>query len=57
MVAIKGLINEFAKKLITDEISIGDYVLSGGEVPALVFIDAVGRVLPSALGDYEVGSE
>ena len=49
----KGIDQRDREKLITDEISIGDYVLSGGEVPALVFIDAVGRVLPSALGDYE----
>ena len=41
------------EKLVTDEISIGDYVLSGGEIPALVLIDAIGRVLPRALGDYE----
>ena len=33
------------------ELSIGDYVLSGGELPALVLIDAVARLLPGALGD------
>ena len=49
----KGVDEPVREKLITDEVSIGDYVLSGGEVPALVLIDAVGRVLPSALGDYE----
>ena len=49
----KGGDERVREKLITDEVSIGDYVLSGGEVPALVLIDAVGRVLPSALGDYE----
>ena len=49
----KGVDERVREKLITDEVSIGDYVLSGGEVPALVLIDAVGRVLPSALGDYE----
>ncbi len=37
--------------LVTDEISIGDYVLSGGELAALVVIDAVTRCLPGALGD------
>jgi tRNA (guanine37-N1)-methyltransferase len=36
--------------LITDEISIGDYVLSGGELPALVLIEAVMRLLPGSLG-------
>jgi tRNA (guanine37-N1)-methyltransferase len=37
--------------LVTDEISIGDYVLTGGELPALIIIDAVTRLLPGALGD------
>ena len=37
--------------LIDDEISIGDYVLTGGELPALVIIDAVSRLLPGVLGD------
>ena len=37
--------------LVTDEISIGDYVLTGGELPALILIDAVARLLPGALGD------
>ncbi len=38
---------------ITDEISVGDYVLSGGELPAMVFIDGVGRLLPGVLSDME----
>lgn len=37
--------------LVSDEISIGDYVLTGGELPALAIIDAVTRLLPGALGD------
>jgi tRNA (guanine37-N1)-methyltransferase len=37
--------------LATDAISIGDYVLTGGELPALVIIDAVTRLLPGVLGD------
>jgi len=37
--------------LADDEVSIGDYVLSGGELPALVIIDAVTRLIPEALGD------
>jgi len=36
---------------VCDEISIGDYVLSGGEIPALAFIDGVARLLPGVLGD------
>ena len=38
-------------ELVTDEISVGDYVLSGGEPAALVVIDAVTRLLPGALGN------
>ncbi|WP_412070269.1 tRNA (guanosine(37)-N1)-methyltransferase TrmD [Rubrivirga sp. IMCC43871] len=37
--------------LVTREISVGDYVLSGGELPALVLIDAVARLVPGVLGD------
>jgi tRNA (guanine37-N1)-methyltransferase len=39
--------------LVTDSISIGDYVLTGGELPAMVIIDAVTRLLPGVLGDPE----
>ena len=49
----KGVDERVRQKLVTTEVSIGDYVLSGGEIAALVLIDAIGRVLPGALGDYE----
>ena len=39
------------ESLVTDEISIGDYVLSGGELPAMVILDAVGRLVPGVVGD------
>ena len=39
------------------EISIGDYVLSGGELPALVMVDAVARLVPGVVGDEESVSE
>jgi len=39
--------------LCTDEISIGDYVLSGGELPALVLVEAVSRMLPGVVGKWE----
>lgn len=39
--------------LATEEISIGDYVLTGGELPALVMLDAVTRLLPGAVGDEQ----
>lgn len=46
----EGVDERVSQALITDEISIGDYVLSGGEPAALVMIDAVVRLLPGALG-------
>jgi tRNA (guanine37-N1)-methyltransferase len=42
---------------VTDEVSIGDYVLSGGELAALVLIDAVVRLIPGAVGDAESALE
>lgn len=47
----EGIDERVIEHLVTDEVSIGDYVLSGGELPALVLIDAVTRLLPGALGD------
>ena len=43
--------DERIRRLITDEISIGDYVLTGGELPAMVVIDSVVRLLPGVLGN------
>ena len=42
-----------AENLADEEISIGDYVLSGGELPALTLSEAVARYLPGFLGKYE----
>jgi tRNA (guanine37-N1)-methyltransferase len=47
----EGVDERVAERLATDEISIGDYVLSGGEPAALVVIDAIVRLLPGALGN------
>ena len=47
----EGVDERVRQHLITDEISIGDYVLTGGEIPALVVVDAVVRLIPGALGD------
>jgi tRNA (guanine37-N1)-methyltransferase len=47
----EGVDERVRQHLATDELSIGDYVLSGGELPALVVIDAVTRLIPGALGD------
>jgi tRNA (guanine37-N1)-methyltransferase len=46
----EGVDERVVKYLVTDEVSIGDYVLSGGEIPAMVVIDAVTRLIPGALG-------
>jgi tRNA (guanine37-N1)-methyltransferase len=46
----EGVDERVAEALVTDEISIGDYVLSGGEPAALVLVDAVARLIPGALG-------
>jgi tRNA (guanine37-N1)-methyltransferase len=47
----EGIDERIRQNLVTDEISIGDYVLTGGEIPALILIDAVARLLPDVLGD------
>lgn len=47
----EGVDERIREYLVTDEISIGDYVLTGGELPALMVIDAVSRLLPGVLGD------
>lgn len=47
----KGIDERIRERLVTREISIGDYVLTGGELPALVLIDAVVRLLPGVLHD------
>lgn len=49
----KGIDERVRQALVTREISIGDYVLTGGELPALVVIDSVVRLLPGVLNDGE----
>lgn len=49
----KGVDQRVRDTLVTRELSIGDYVLSGGELPALVLVDAIVRLLPGVLGDAE----
>jgi tRNA (guanine37-N1)-methyltransferase len=46
----EGVDERVHEHLVTDEISIGDYVLSGGELPAMVVVDAVVRLIPGVLG-------
>ncbi|MDA1029223.1 MAG: tRNA (guanosine(37)-N1)-methyltransferase TrmD [Bacteroidetes bacterium] len=47
----KGVDQRVRDSIVTREISIGDYVLSGGELPAMVLVDAIARILPGVLGD------
>jgi tRNA (guanine37-N1)-methyltransferase len=47
----EGVDERIRRHLATDEISIGDYVLTGGELPALILIDAITRLIPGVLGD------
>lgn len=49
----KGIDERVREALVSQEISVGDYVLTGGELPALVVIDAVVRLIPGVLGDAE----
>ncbi len=47
----EGVDERVREGLVTDEISIGDYVLTGGELPAMVVVDAVTRLIPGVLGE------
>lgn len=49
----KGVDHRIREHLVTKEISIGDYVLTGGELPAIIIADAVVRLIPGALGDEQ----
>ena len=53
----EGFDERVVEHLATDAVSIGPYVLSGGELPAMVLLDAVARRLPGALGSEESGLE
>lgn len=52
----EGLDERVCEHLVTDEISIGDYVLSGGELAALVMVDAIVRLIPGVLGSEDSAS-
>jgi tRNA (guanine37-N1)-methyltransferase len=49
----EGVDERVRQHLATEDVSIGDYVLSGGELPALVIIDAVSRLVPGVVGDEQ----
>jgi tRNA (guanine37-N1)-methyltransferase len=50
-------IDERVSSLVTDEISIGDYVLTGGEIPAMVIVDATARMIPGVVGETQSAVE
>jgi tRNA (guanine37-N1)-methyltransferase len=52
----EGVDERVREHLVTDEISIGDYVLTGGELPALVLIDVLTRLIPGVLGDPQAAA-
>ena len=49
----KGVDYRIREHLVTREISIGDYVLTGGEMPAIIIADAIVRLIPGAIGDEQ----
>lgn len=49
----KGIDERVCHRLVDEEISVGDYVVSGGELPALILLDAVARILPGVLTDAD----
>lgn len=53
----RGIDERVRESYVDDEISIGDYVLSGGELPALILIDALIRLIPGAIGNAESALE
>jgi tRNA (guanine37-N1)-methyltransferase len=53
----EGVDERVREHLVTDEISIGDFVVTGGELPALILIDALTRLIPGALGDPDASSD
>jgi tRNA (guanine37-N1)-methyltransferase len=53
----EGVDERVSQLVCTDEVSIGDYVLSGGEIPAMVIVEAVTRLVPGVLGDMRAAVE
>lgn len=47
----KGIDERIRELYVTEEISIGDFVLSGGEIPAMTIVDSIARIIPGVLGD------
>ena len=49
----EGIDQRIIDEIVTDEISIGDYILTGGEIPAMILIDSISRLIPNVLGKAE----
>jgi len=49
----EGVDERVAKYIVDEEVSVGDYVLTGGEIPAMIVVDAVSRFIPGVLGKHE----
>ena len=52
----EGIDERVLEEIVTDYISIGDYVLTGGELPAMVMVDAISRMVPGVLGNQDSGA-
>lgn len=52
----EGIDERVLEEIVTDYVSIGDYVLTGGELPAMVMVDAISRMVPGVLSNEESGS-
>ena len=52
----EGIDERVLEEVVTDYVSIGDYVLTGGELPAMVMIDAISRMVPGVLSNGESGT-
>ncbi len=52
----EGVDERVLREIVTDHVSIGDYVLTGGELPAMVLVDAIGRMVPGVLTNEESGN-
>jgi tRNA (guanine37-N1)-methyltransferase len=50
-------VDDRLQQLIDDEISLGDFILTGGEIPALALVDALTRLLPGSLGDADSAAQ
>lgn len=51
----EGIDERVLEEIVTDQVSIGDYVLTGGELPAMVMIDSISRMVPGVLSNEESG--